>query len=87
MDRRTFARSVGAALAFAPFAGQAQPPAKVYRIGFLGLTSASAFASRVDALRAGLRDLGYIEGKNIVIEFRWAAITKGFPNSPLSWFA
>jgi putative ABC transport system substrate-binding protein len=45
---------------------------KVYRIGFLGTASASAQAKRVDALRAGLRDLGYVEGKNIVIEFRWA---------------
>jgi putative ABC transport system substrate-binding protein len=44
----------------------------VYRIGFLGTASASAQAKRVDALRAGLRDLGYVEGKNIVIEFRWA---------------
>jgi putative ABC transport system substrate-binding protein len=44
----------------------------VYRIGFLGTASASAQAKRVEALRAGLRDLGYVEGKNIVIEFRWA---------------
>ena len=51
---------------------QAQQPAKVPRIGFLGSTTASAFASRVEALRAGLRDLGYVEGKNIVIEWRWA---------------
>src|SRR5271156_3177350 len=73
MHRRTFARAVGAALALAPIVGQTQPTTeRVYRIGFLGLTSASAFATRVDALRGGLRDLGYIEGKNIVIEFRWA---------------
>jgi putative tryptophan/tyrosine transport system substrate-binding protein len=72
MDRRTFAKAIGAALALVPFVGEAQPAAKIYRIGFLGLTSASAYASRVEALRAGLRDLGYIEGKNIVIEVRWA---------------
>jgi putative ABC transport system substrate-binding protein len=41
-------------------------------MGFLGLGPVSAWASRVEALRQGLRDLGYIEGKNIVIEFRWA---------------
>jgi len=73
MDRRTFARAIGAALALVSFVGEAQqPPAKNYRIGFLGIPTASEFASRVEALRAGLRDLGYIEGKNIVIEFRWA---------------
>jgi putative ABC transport system substrate-binding protein len=47
-------------------------PAKVARIGFLAPTSASSNADRVEALRAGLRDFGYVEGKNIVIEFRWA---------------
>jgi len=41
-------------------------------MGFIGTTSASELASRVEALRAGLRDLGYVEGKNIAIEFRWA---------------
>ncbi len=50
----------------------AQLEAKVPRIGFLGPTSASAFANRIEALRASLRDLGYVEGKNIAIEFRWA---------------
>ena len=45
---------------------------KLARVGFLGLVSASSHASRVAALRAGLRDLGWIEGRNVVIEFRWA---------------
>src|SRR5438309_11881291 len=51
-----------------------QPTARIARIGFLGQTSASLSASviRVEALRAGLRDLGYVEGKNLTIEFRWA---------------
>lgn len=56
----------------APLAAEAQQAGKVYRIGFLGSTSASAYASQVEAFRAGLRDLGYVEGKNIVMEFRWA---------------
>jgi ABC-type uncharacterized transport system substrate-binding protein len=47
-------------------------PAKVVRIGFLGPTSAASNAGRMAALRAGLRDLGYLEGKNLVIESRWA---------------
>jgi putative ABC transport system substrate-binding protein len=54
------------------FPVQAQQPKKVWRIGFLGSGSASGYASRVDAMRDGLRDLGYVEGKNIVIEYRWA---------------
>ena len=60
-------------LTLAPLVAGAQST-KVYRIGFLGAASASAStsATRVEALRAGLRDLGYVEGKNIVIEYRWA---------------
>ncbi len=42
------------------------------RIGFLGVANPTAWAPRIDAFRAGLRDLGYVEGKNIVIEFRFA---------------
>jgi len=51
---------------------QAQQPAKVPRIGFLSATSPSAIAARVEAFRRGLRELGYVEGKNIVIEWRYA---------------
>jgi len=73
VERRTFIRTLAGAALAAPLATEAQrQPATMYRIGFLGSTSPSDFASRVEALRAGLRDLGYIEGKNIVIEFRWA---------------
>ena len=70
--RRRLVVALGAGV-LAPLASFAQQqPAKVPRIGFLGSASASGFASRIEALRAGLRDLGYVEGKNIVIEFRWA---------------
>jgi len=51
---------------------QAQQPKKVPRIGFLGGASASSYAVRIDAFRQGLNELGYIEGKNIVIEYRYA---------------
>ncbi len=44
---------------------------KVHQIGFLGTGSAPAWANNVDAFREGLRELGYVEGKNIVIEYRW----------------
>jgi len=74
MDRRKFIGALGGALTATTVraANAQQQSAKVYRIGFLGTTSASEYASNVDAWRAGLHDLGYVEGKNIVIEFRWA---------------
>jgi putative tryptophan/tyrosine transport system substrate-binding protein len=50
----------------------AQQPTKISRIGFLGASSASTLAARIEALRQGLRELGYVEGKSIVIEYRWA---------------
>ena len=56
----------------APLSASAQQRAKVHRIGFLGAVSASGYAPQLEAFRQGLRDLGYVEGKNIVIEFRWA---------------
>ena len=71
--RRRLVLALGAGALAAPLVSFAQQkPAKVPRIGILDAASASASASRVEALRAGLRDLGYVEGKNIVIEFRWA---------------
>jgi putative ABC transport system substrate-binding protein len=53
-------------------AAAAQQPAKIPRIGFLIASSPSAITPRVEAFRQGLRELGYAEGKNIVIEFRFA---------------
>jgi putative ABC transport system substrate-binding protein len=51
-------------------AAQAQQPKKVPRIGYLGAVSPSAVSARTEAFRQGLRELGYVEGKNIVIEWR-----------------
>ncbi len=56
----------------ASLAVEAQPAGKVYRIGFLGAASPSQYAGQMAGLRLGLRDLGYVEGKNIRIEYRWA---------------
>jgi putative ABC transport system substrate-binding protein len=51
---------------------EAQQPAKVPRIGFLALASRSSISLRVEAFRQSLRELGYVEGKNIVVEYRYA---------------
>jgi putative tryptophan/tyrosine transport system substrate-binding protein len=59
-------------LGVAPLFASDQPRATMTHIGVLGATSASAYAPYVEAFRQGLRDLGYIEGKNIQIEYRWA---------------
>ena len=58
-------------LAYVHLAG-AQQPKNVPRIGFLGFTSLSGIAARIEAFRQGLRELGYVEGKDIVIEYRAA---------------
>jgi putative ABC transport system substrate-binding protein len=71
VKRRAFITLLGGAAAAWPLAAHAQQGRKA-RIGFLGLVSASSHAPRVAALRAGLRDLGWIEGQNIQIDFRWA---------------
>ena len=56
----------------APLATDAQLKGKVYRIGFLGNSTAALEANLVGPFREGLRDLGYVEGQNILIEYRWA---------------
>ena len=61
------------ALGAVPLAAEAQQERKVYRIGYLHAEAASPhYRSLFDALRSDLRNLGYVEGKNIVIEARWA---------------
>jgi putative ABC transport system substrate-binding protein len=56
----------------AAFTADAQQPMKIFRIGYLTATSLSAIADRTEAFRQGLREFGYVEGKNIVIEQRHA---------------
>jgi putative tryptophan/tyrosine transport system substrate-binding protein len=70
MRRRNFVTMLGTASLWA-LAANAQQGNKIARLGFLGPAPASNYAPRVDALRRGLTDLGYVEGKNLVIEFRW----------------
>jgi ABC-type uncharacterized transport system substrate-binding protein len=71
MQRREFITLLGSVAATWPLSARAQQATKVTRIGYLGFGPASAYAKRIEALQVGLRDLGYIEGKNIIIEFRW----------------
>ena len=71
MDRRPFL--LGSLVVFAALrTASAQLTGKVYRIGFLGPANASSWARYIAALREGLREFGYEEGKNLVIEYRWA---------------
>jgi putative ABC transport system substrate-binding protein len=53
-------------------AGAQQPAKKVPRIGFLGNSTAALEANLVEPFREGLRDLGYVKGQNVVVEYRWA---------------
>jgi putative tryptophan/tyrosine transport system substrate-binding protein len=73
MRRREFITLLGGAAAW-PLAARAQQTERGARLGFLGSTSPTAqvYVERVEAFRTALRDLGYIEGKNLVLEFRWA---------------
>ena len=74
MDRRRFLLTSLAAVLATPLAGEAQQAVSPARIGFLGTSSLSdpRAARLVGAFRQGLRELGYGEGQNIAIEFRWA---------------
>ena len=69
MDRRAFLGTLG--VLFPPVASAQQPP-KIYRVAYLSIGSAVEAANRVTAMRAGLREYDWIEGKNIEFVFRWA---------------
>jgi ABC-type uncharacterized transport system substrate-binding protein len=71
MRRRELITLLGGAVAAWPFTGHTQQADTPHRIGYLGVSSAASQDTRFDAFRAGLAALGYVEGKNIVIEQRW----------------
>ena len=72
MTKKVFSLALSALLFALCGSAEAQQTKKVHRIGYLAGTSASAVSTRTDAFRQGLRELGYVEGKNIVIEWRSA---------------
>ena len=72
MERRAFLATLAGGFLGAPLAVGAQQPGKVWRIGYLDQGSAARSKAYVDGLRQGLRDLGWVEGRNIAIEIRLA---------------
>src|SRR5882724_8657127 len=74
VDRRTFLAGTGAVLLTAPLAAVAQQAGKVYRIGYLsnGLSANAVGTRSLKSFHQGLRDLGYVEGRDFVMEYRFA---------------
>ena len=71
MDRRTFLAGTGAVLLAAPLAAEGQPTARRPRLGVLVAGSPEAAMSNLRAFRDGLRERGYVDGENIVIDYRY----------------
>jgi putative tryptophan/tyrosine transport system substrate-binding protein len=72
MKKKITGLTLGALLFAFSLSAEAQQPIKIPRIGYLGGASPSLAAARIEAFRQGLRELGYVEGKNVVIEYRYA---------------
>ena len=72
MDRRTFLGTLSGSLLAAPLAADAQQAGKVYRIGYLSPATPQAAQRSVQEFLEGLRDLGYVEGRDFVMEYRWS---------------
>lgn len=72
MDRRAFVRGIAGAALLAPLGALAQPASKMYRIGYLSTPSAASVRNALDAFLAKLRELGWVDGQTMAIEYRWA---------------
>jgi putative tryptophan/tyrosine transport system substrate-binding protein len=75
IGRRQFISAFGGAAVVWPLAARAQLPNRVYRIGVLATIPAAAVADSMNAFRNGLRELGYVEGQNLTIDFRSPAVS------------
>jgi putative ABC transport system substrate-binding protein len=71
MNRRVFIGTVAGGLLAAPLAAEAQQAGKVYRIGYLTVPSRATAQGVADKFQHGLRDLGWIDGQNIVVNYRF----------------
>ncbi len=72
MNRRTAIRRLATFLLTTASFAQAQQPKKVFRIGYLSISDPATESSRAEGIRLALRELGYVEGQNIAIEYRYA---------------
>src|SRR5256712_8344599 len=72
MDRRTFIRRLAGSVILLPMAASAETPAEAHGIGVLMTATPVAASHIVAAFADGLRELGHVEGKNVVFEYRWA---------------
>ena len=72
LDRRRVVTGLGVGLLLVPLASRGQPARRAHRVGLLHSETAQAIPQRLQALREGLRDFGYIEGINLSIEYKWA---------------
>ena len=72
MNRKITVLTLCAVLLALSVSAEAQQATKISRIGYLGASSPTTYPARIEAFRQGLRELGYVEGKNIVVEYRYA---------------
>jgi len=72
MDRRAFIVAVGGTIVSVPLAIEAQHSGKLPRVGYLAAPARSSRTPQLDSFRQGLQGLGWVEGKDVVIEYRWA---------------